>query len=600
MRPLVLDRRNLLFAGTVMLAGVFGLGQGCASITNTTAVQCTSEAECIGLGPEFAGSTCDPATKTCVKPSNDVGLCAHNQECLDRFNGAPAICRKSDKKCVALTTPECPTVLTKQGNVELANDNAIVIGAMTPAGTVELGTVMEDAIGLAQAEISNDFLKGLPPVPGSSDSRPLVVVACREFTGGTEGLLRAANHLAKNVQVPLVIGPVDPSNGGIAASQVFLPNRIVDVLATSVISGLANLPNPIAPTPLIWRLNFDDRSVATVVSQFVTNQLEPLVIAKGTAAPIKIALVAEGNQLGLSSAGQMTKALRFNGKTAAENAADGNFISVNFGDLNDPLGNPNPEGKISQTLATLVQFKPNIILHSYAVFGIQRILFGVEQAWPAGVTRPYHVGLTPPWNIFAPMFSFLDAQPFRSGRVFAAQNFTSATEPPFPVASAPVQAWLSRLNDKYPDLAISQTPKNQLVWLLYDATYLAAYAIAALKDKPITGENLAQTLSLFNPPGTTITTYESGDLSKGFAELGAGRGIDLQGLSGNMNFDLGFAAPTYGLEITCPNVVNGKVANMKGSGFHFKNDTQQAVVTLADGTNNAPTSPLNGCPPPPP
>lgn len=593
------DRRAILGLLLTSFVALVVSSQGCNAITNTTAVQCTSESECLGLGPEFAGSTCDPATKTCVKKDVNVGLCAHNQECIDRANGAPAICRKSDKKCVALTTPECPTVLGKQGNLSIADDNAIIIGAMTPAGTVELGTVMEDAISLAQSEIESGFLKGLPPVPGSTAPRPLVVVACREFQGGLEGLLRGANHLANNVQVPLVIGPVDPSNGGIAAAQVFLPKKILNILPTAVTSGLVNLPNPIAPTPLIWRLNFDDRSVATAVGQFVTNQLEPTLKARG-ATDIKVALVAEGNQLGVSSAAQMTKTLRFNGKSALENAADADpkFLSVNFGDLNDTVGNPNPEGKIASTLAQLRAFKPNIILHAYAVFGIQRILFGIEQSWPMdGTPRPFHVGLTPPWNTFAPLFSFLDAMPFRNGRVFAAQNFTSAAVAPFPVASPQVQAWLQRFNDKFPDLAMSPTPKNQLVWLLYDATYLAGYAISSLRDKPVSGENLATTLGLFNPPGVTVSTYETGDLTKGFTELTAGRGIDIQGLSGDMNFDVAFAAPNYGLEITCPNVVNGKVASMKGSGFHYKNDTQQAVITAPDGvTMKAPTDPLTTCP----
>lgn len=601
---LAINPRVIVGLVTTCVIAAFGGAQGCTAVTNTTAIQCTSEAECLAKGDEFAGTTCDSVTKTCIKKDVNEGLCTRNQECLDRANGAPAICRKSDKKCIALTTPECPTVLGKQGNLSIADDNAIIIGAMTPAGTVELGTVMEDAISLAQAEIEKGFLKGLPPLPGQTAPRPLVVVACREFQGGLEGLLRGANHLANDVQVPLVIGPVDPANGGLVAGQVFLPKKILNILPTAVTSGLVNLPNPIAPTQLIWRLNFDDRSVATVTGQFITNQLEPALVAKNGGTPIKVALVAEGNQLGVSSAAQMTKTLRFNGKSALENAADTEpkFLSVNFGDLNDPVGNPNPEAKISTTLAALRAFKPNIILHAYAVFGIQRILFGIEQSWPMdGTPRPYHIGLTPPWNTFAPLFSFLDAMPFRNGRVFAAQNYTSAAVAPFPVASAQVQAWLQRFNDKFPDLAMSPTPKNQLVWLLYDATYLAAYGITALKDKPVTGENIAQTLGLFNPPGATISTYEAADLTKGFSELQAGRGIDIQGLSGDMNFDVAFAAPNYGLEITCPNVVNGRVTNMKGSGFHYKNDTQQASITGPDGVAQlAPTEPLTNCPPPPP
>jgi hypothetical protein len=212
------------------------------------------------------------------------------------------------------------------------------------------------------------------------------------------------------------------------------------------------------------------------------------------------------------------------------------------------------------------------------------------------------------------MFTFMDAQPFRNGRVFAAQNYTypvptcdPATEPrchpPFAVPSQPVQAWLNRFNNQFPEFATSVTPKNQLVWLLYDATYLAAYAIVALKDKPVTGENLAQTLGQFargNPK--KVRTYEPNDINIAFGELTAGNGIDIEGLSGTMDFDVKLAAPQYGLEITCANVdpTTKKTVGMKGSGFHI-GDTGQALITAPDGkTDSAPTGALNGCPPPPP
>ena len=111
-------------AALVFAVGYRGLG--CAAVTNTTAVQCTSEAECLGRGPEFAGTTCDKATKTCVKLPEDTDLCSKNQECIDRAGGAPAICQKATRKCVPLTTAECPTVLAKPG--QLLDDNTVVIG----------------------------------------------------------------------------------------------------------------------------------------------------------------------------------------------------------------------------------------------------------------------------------------------------------------------------------------------------------------------------------------------------------------------------------------------------------------------------------------
>ena len=70
-------------------------------------------------------------------------------------------------------------------------------------------------------------------------------------------------------------------------------------------------------------------------------------------------------------------------------------------------------------------------------------------------------------------------------------------------------SWLDRFNRQFPEFKDSVSPKSQPVWLLYDSMYLAAYAIASLGDKPVTGENLAQVLGRMNGPGNVVTTYYS-------------------------------------------------------------------------------------------
>ncbi|MGH7285964.1 MAG: hypothetical protein ACRELY_30970, partial [Polyangiaceae bacterium] len=99
--------RFLIAATTVWLAA----GQEGCSFLNTTAVQCLSEAECLGKGPGFANTTCDPVTKTCVTVDAGVGDCNTNADCIAANASAPAICRKSDKKCAVLQSAECPFVL---------------------------------------------------------------------------------------------------------------------------------------------------------------------------------------------------------------------------------------------------------------------------------------------------------------------------------------------------------------------------------------------------------------------------------------------------------------------------------------------------------
>jgi hypothetical protein len=601
-------RKNRLYAALSLLAlasACVVFAPACSAITNTTAIQCASEAECRSLGPDFAGTTCDKATKTCVKVEDTTGTCSTNRECLDREGGAPAICRRSDKKCVRLTTPECPTVLTKPGNAELANENVVIIGSLTPELHTELGTVMTRMVELAQHEISNNFAQGLPPAPGNTASRPFVVVSCREYGAGIDGLRRGAEHLVNNVQVPLIIGPVDPANGGIVWSQVSNPKKVLTITPTAIISGVANIPNPIAPTPLIWRLNFDDRSIAAVVNQFVQQQLEKSLAARGVPPPYKVGAVYGGDALGVSTHNQTMNTLRFNGKSAAENQADGNLVAVNAGDLVDTVNNPNPDARVAQALAQMFQFRPHIILHEYAPALISKVLFAVEGGWPAGVFRPYHIGHQSFFNGFGPLFPFLNAgnaDPTnrRGGRVFAVQNYGSRTAAPYPVDSAPVQAFVQRFDAKFPDFAGSVSSKAQLAWLLYDSTYLAAYAIVAARDKPITGENLAATLPSF-VGGTEVSTFDVTQMDVAFRELGAGRTIDIQGLYGSMNFDTAVASPTYGLEITCPNVdPNTKaIIGMKGSGFRYKPDVKTAFVTTPDGVDSPATSSLLGCPPPP-
>lgn len=595
-------------ASVFMVTGFLSLF-ACNNITNTTAIQCTSEAECLGLGGEFAGTTCDPVSKTCVKSLSDIGSCSKNQECIDRAGGAPAICRRSDKKCVTLLTPECPAVYTKQGNSELADDNVVVIGSVMPGPNIELGIVFERAVELAHFEISNNEFRGLPPVPGATAPRPLAIVACREFGAGREGANRAARHLADDIQVPLTIGPINPTNYAPQASQIYFPKKILNILPVAPTNSLANLPgNPIAPTPLNWRIFYDDRAQAKVTAEFITNQLEPLLIARGVTPPVKIAMVASGDLLGQSFAQTMLEVLKFNGVSAGQNLADGNLISLNIGDFDDPVGNPNPDGKIGQAIGAIFQQKPNIILHEYTPTAISKVFFGLEGGWPdAAAPRPFHIGASAVWNGFGPLFPFLSAQPFRNGRVFGIQNYTNPNgkAAPFPITSPQVQTWLARFNERNPEFSSSVSSKSQLTWAVYDATYLAAYAISALRDKPVTGDNIAAVLGLFNAPGTAINTFDgpTGDMSKAFTELLAGRSIDLQGLLGSMSFDTKVGAPTYGLEITCPVVdANTKrTTGMRGSGFHFLVEQQQSVVTSVDGmTSNPATSPLNGCPPPPP
>jgi hypothetical protein len=561
-----------VLTATMMVAACAVAAQGgCSVVTNETAIQCVSEQDCLSRGPAFVGTTCDATTKTCLKVAADQDLCTTNRQCIDRAGGVPAICRKKDRKCATLQTPECPTVHQTAG--QLLDDNAIVIGALTPAGHTELGDNMEAAMALAHKDLSTSA-RGLPQVEGSSGVRPLVILSCREFNaGGFDSLNRAANHLAKTVNVPVVIGPVDPANDNFVLNEVFIPNRVLSILPTIVSTSLTQLPGSTQTSPLVWGVEITDSGTTNAAQELVSGYLEAQVRAQpGFTGPVRIALMLEDNFFGQGGAAKMEQKLRFNNKSAVENLSDGNYLRVSVGNLIDPVGNPAPDQKVAEAVGAVLKFNPHIVLHSYAPAAIPKAFFGLAFAWPGNVPHAYHVDLLHTWTAFAPLLDVLTAVPPLRERVFA-----PATHVPDD-AKARMGPWLIRF--KQDNLSLnSATAEGTIVQVWYDATFLAAYAIAANRGKPLTGENLAATLPQFLAGPAVVTGPD--DVNKAFSLLNSGQTIDLAGLSGAMNLDprTGIPGPDYDIDMLCPELdpQSNRISRFKDSKFFTKDQKGQGA-----------------------
>ncbi len=560
-------RRRGLLALAALGAVAIASSQGCSFTTNTTAVQCTSEAECQGLGPAFAGTTCDPVSKTCVKVNEEQDLCKTNQECIDKVGGIPSICRKSDRKCVVLTSPECPSVMAQPG--QLLNNDAIVIGSINPAGATELGDPMEKAVEFAQIEFSKQ-VRGLPAVEaGKTDPRPLVIVSCREFgTDGYDSMVRAAVHLAKNVQVPLVIGPVDAANCALTAGEVLNPARVLSIFPIGQSPFLTSLPNPIAPTPLNWSLGYSDANITNAAAEFVKLKLEPDVKAKNGGNPLKIAVLVEDNFQGQTSAELLEKKLVFNGKSASDNLTDGNYIRLSIGDQLDPVKNPVPEATVAKALTALFQFKPDIVFHDYAPKAIPTTFVPMLVQWPQALPRAYHMDLIGTFKAFTTVNIMVDTFGYH-GRVF---SFTTKVDRQ---PAGRHGQFKTRFVQQYPQFASLPAVEDALIHFWYDATYMAAYTLAANGSKPLTGDNLAATLPQMLPPGGGKIETGPGDISKAFQLLQSGQGIDLDGLSGDMNVDPRTGFTNYDIEINCPEKKDGHTVRFQPSGFYTLNGVGQ-------------------------
>lgn len=550
-----------LVSTTCLAATLLIVSDACTYINNTTAVQCLSEAECLERGPAFANTTCSAQTKVCVPVVQNEGLCATNAECIQRNGGTSAICRKRDKKCVVLQTAECPVVHGKRTEIE--NDKTIFIGLIDPASAGELGLVFNKVVQYVQEDLSLQTA-GLPSVDGTPGTRPVVFVGCNEFGAGIEGLQRGARHLVDNIGVPAVLGPIDSQNVLQVQAPIFLPNKIMSIAPVSVISALNDLPNPIAPTPLIWRPAISDAALVRVVAPFVDKVLAQRAIDLGiktAGEPLRVLVLAEGNIPGVALQRRVQEILVFNGKTAVQNSMETppTYSVSNFGDFNDPTNNPNPSKRITTSLQQVFAFKPHIIIHSSNILTVPRVFAPLEALWPASSgPKPLHVSLQSSW-IAEATFKLLANDPTLRTRLFIAS--TKA-----PVGTDRLGTFFLNFKQRFPEF--SQVSINPLIPNIYDSAYLMIYALAAVGSKPLTGENIAIAMSRLGPPGTETLT-EPDQFAAGFGVLAGGGNVDLVGLSGSLDFDTKEGGVVGDSEIRCPTVQGGVVTNFQASKYSF-------------------------------
>jgi hypothetical protein len=154
-------------------------------------------------------------------PPRSFDECTRHSDCSEAFvNGEtgetePAVCVQgpapddaaSDalvRRCVQVTTPECPDLVAPDGDRRVPDD-AILLGALMPfAGPQMVNTPprLRSAV-LAMEQINAAGVGGIPG-PSGTGNRRLAMVACDEATD----LTRAAQHLVGDLRVPAVVGPI--------------------------------------------------------------------------------------------------------------------------------------------------------------------------------------------------------------------------------------------------------------------------------------------------------------------------------------------------------------------------------------------------------
>jgi hypothetical protein len=536
------------------MALVSSIAAACTTAVAEDTTQCRSQADCLARGPEFADTTCTEQ-RTCEKIPILAASCATNQECIDRNGGAAFTCRKSDGRCVALTSPNCQTVIADKE--DLLNDETIFIGAIAPLN--DDGRMMQFALSLARQEIkaAGSLAAATPEGP----RRPLGIVSCLGEVTSPQIAQTQIDHLSKTLKVPFLIGPVSPQR----ATQVLTQAITFDMAAITTSS--AGFINDLADKDLVFRQGYNEDQYVKAIGPFVKDVLEPQMLIDGVGPipntkiagePTRVAILQASDIAGIAQTQAVVKTLTINGKPATDPDNAANFQIIDIGDLSNPVNHPNPDAERNIGVAKAVKFKPHVVIFGATPLPFNMAWVALNRAWPAGTAKPYTISIAQavPGNILNAATTVNNDEARR--KYFGLRSFS-----PDRVA-ADFDVFTQGLRLAFPDATSLPTSNT---YGFYDATYMFAYSLAAIKNAPVKGPELARGLRKIATTGSLVK-WGPLEYSKGLALIAGGTNIQYFGVQGSYIYDEKGDHPLSS-EMACMTAKGGKAASVVSSGWAY-------------------------------
>jgi serine/threonine-protein kinase len=428
------------------------------------------------------------------------GACHTSVECAQKL-GEPAVCHADDGRCVALSSEDCKVLAPKD-----SSPDTIWIGAMFPLTTQPWahGDSDAEAVDLAR----RDFEETMGALGSSAQvtARPFGVISC---DNGVDAA-RAAHHLVDDARVPAIITGFGWSRDLVeAAGSAFASRGVLAVETINTSPLIATLPHPAGQPRLLWRTTFNAAQMELAVAALVPDLLEPRIRTLSRLPPespvrVVVLRVETAGQRAMSDI--LFSALRFNGKSALDNAGD--YRELVF----------DPDSPQEAQVRMLVDLAPHIVVTSGSI-GQERP--DLERAWPADrAWRPTYVTTNP---ISDEDLRWIGKDKDRRHRLFGIN--TSSNTP------ANARLVMHYNQAFHANLARDDSPNTA-----YDAFYVIAYARYALGDHQVSGRALASVIPHLLPPGKPIEVGP-GQIFEAYNALRAGENIDLTGATGRLDFD---------------------------------------------------------------
>ncbi len=511
------------FASPARVAGIgllvcFQFGSGCTLLLSKADSQCSTDADCTARGPTFAGLVCDG--RSCVTPES-LG-CTTNLQCIQRNGGQPYICRKNERRCIALTSEDCTGVAPRTA---IENDNVVLIASLQPTIGPDQSTGMttQNSVELAINEFEQ-YAKGLP---GSGTARrPLAVVQCNDAADE----IRAAKHLVEQVRVPAIIGCNYSGRTINVATKVTIQAGVLLISASATSTAITDLDD----NGLVWRTAPSDELQSTTVALYMPTLEARVRKDKGIpdTEPLRVAMVYKGDAYGTGLFNAILPKFKFNGKSASDPANEAYFLNRKYPNT-DEAEFANYD--FSADVQKIVDFKPHIAILFGANEAVVQLMGGVEKLSPS--LKPYYVfgdgGIIP---------ETLDAVTADPNLRLRVRGTVPGTD------GALFRQFLLRYNASFD--ASKADPQNSGGSSGYDAAYLIAYSIVAAGNVPLTGQAIAGGLKKMVPPAQLVEVGPN-NINSAFATLTAGQGINFEGASGPLDFDVKTGEAVSDIQLWC-------------------------------------------------
>lgn len=469
-------------------------------------------------------------------PSTVQTECTTNQECIDRLSAesdgtmTPAACIGKVPHCVALLSEDCPTITG-----DYTDDHTIILGSLfsTTGAQAATNLARQQSAALAIEQIND---QGGVPANGSSRSSKLVLVSCDE----SANLERAAGHLVSELEVPAIIGPNTSADTLKLSSDFTIPAKTLVMTPTGVASSIAaldddNLTFQMVPT--------DVQRAGLMISQLT--ELEQQIRSETGQDKVKLGIVYRDDALGIGTRTALND-LSLNGKPLADSVNFQNNVQVS---PYDPKATDQ-----SDLVGAYVEFAPDIIVLAGTAEAITQVMVPLEAAWTAE-RRPLYVGID---SIKVPelLTAVTDNDDLRS-RV----RGTGIT--PSPDSKPAFDAFKIDYGTYYQGASTSISGMGPS----YDAVFAVSLGIAATRDKPVSGPNIAEGLARLAGGDMEISVGSTKVLSA-FRELDAERNLSVIGTFTRLEWNEFGAVVDATLEMWCIGTTGGKPA-YQSSGLTF-------------------------------